>query len=1047
MPDTSTSKLLAAAQRGDRRAFEDLMRAEADRLYRIACRVTGDTAAAEDVLQETFLRVLESRARCRDAGAARTWLTRIAVHTALNSVRSRQTRQRREEGYAMEARGTSSESPAERVTATELHPALSRAFAGLAMDTRAAIWLHAVEGETVREIATSLQTSRSTISRKIRSGLGQLRAALRGAGFAVGAGFSLECALRELPNAAPPPEILARIGEQAATALAAAEAATQAGSAELASEKTASATPAALNAALVAYAGAACALIAVAVVAIVVSSRSGEPVVAGGADTPAVMPLVPASPDVGSSPAPPDEPAPAEAESDFDPFGVVVDLDGQPVPHATVRAVRLVERTPWDLPRLLDDAEFDAFLPDLFRQDALVGETRSDEKGRFDLDLSPGAAYRIDALDSRGDLAGGSLRLVLEVDADESAPVTPVEIAVVPGTVLARHVVDPQGRDVDGASIVAVSLPDEAVSLVDGGGRAEESVALAALLDRLESFDMPRTTTGDDGRFWLCGFEPGRPVLLVGEKRGLGRRWAPTAPSTAEVEIALDAVQALPGRVVDGLEGEPIPGARVIAIAPSGWIDLVRADSRGEFAVQGHSDRPAKIYALRSRGMDGGVRVVLPSDEASLPFEVELEPADDHTIWGTVAALGTSEPLAGLNVRLSYCPVRSGTSKRKAWFVLARGQTDARGRYAFEGGFPYGWYLVRIEANEHAQTGWRSVRIRPDRGLAQEIRADINVGPRLAGRVVGPGGEAVVAARVELGSVVERRDEREDLATALAAEYVTTTDADGWFEFALSPVVDEAVVWARHPEYGEAVVTDVRWPRDDELIVRMMGAAVFEVRFVADDGSAVAGVTVVAVAREIHDRGRRTLAPWSELGAKFSPFDSRSASVPPNVPGLLLGRTDETGRCVFRTVPQWTYGVLIAHVDRESGASWSCHAAFPAASAAGQVLPVEIAVPRTTRIVGRVVDGDGQGVVARVTLDYGARRAPELGETWGMVTVYSGEDGSFELPGLVDGPNRVEVGAGGFTKWKRDDVPAGTTLEVVLERQSSADEENDGDDS
>lgn len=75
-------------------AFEELFRAEYARAVRIAYRVLGDQAEAEDVAQEVFLAFY--RAHPADAAYAAPWLHRAAAHTALNAVRSRSRRAARD---------------------------------------------------------------------------------------------------------------------------------------------------------------------------------------------------------------------------------------------------------------------------------------------------------------------------------------------------------------------------------------------------------------------------------------------------------------------------------------------------------------------------------------------------------------------------------------------------------------------------------------------------------------------------------------------------------------------------------------------------------------------------------------------------------------------------------------------------------------------------------------------------------------------------------------------------------------------------------------
>jgi RNA polymerase sigma-70 factor (ECF subfamily) len=60
-----------------RRRFEELTLPHLAALYRFALKLTGDVAAAEDLVQETYLRALRSFASLRDPGAARSWLFQI----------------------------------------------------------------------------------------------------------------------------------------------------------------------------------------------------------------------------------------------------------------------------------------------------------------------------------------------------------------------------------------------------------------------------------------------------------------------------------------------------------------------------------------------------------------------------------------------------------------------------------------------------------------------------------------------------------------------------------------------------------------------------------------------------------------------------------------------------------------------------------------------------------------------------------------------------------------------------------------------------------
>jgi RNA polymerase sigma-70 factor (ECF subfamily) len=80
--------------------FEQLFLAEYGKVTAVAYRVLGDSHEAEDVAQEVFCSFYRQHAP--DASYAPAWLSRAAVHTALNVVRGKRRRERRETQEAVE---------------------------------------------------------------------------------------------------------------------------------------------------------------------------------------------------------------------------------------------------------------------------------------------------------------------------------------------------------------------------------------------------------------------------------------------------------------------------------------------------------------------------------------------------------------------------------------------------------------------------------------------------------------------------------------------------------------------------------------------------------------------------------------------------------------------------------------------------------------------------------------------------------------------------------------------------------------------------------
>jgi RNA polymerase sigma-70 factor (ECF subfamily) len=73
-------------------AFEDLLSANLDSLYRTAVRLCGEPDDAQDLLQDAVLRAFQHRRQLRDPEAGRSWLFKILVRTHLNRVRSKRRR-------------------------------------------------------------------------------------------------------------------------------------------------------------------------------------------------------------------------------------------------------------------------------------------------------------------------------------------------------------------------------------------------------------------------------------------------------------------------------------------------------------------------------------------------------------------------------------------------------------------------------------------------------------------------------------------------------------------------------------------------------------------------------------------------------------------------------------------------------------------------------------------------------------------------------------------------------------------------------------------
>src|SRR5919201_576219 len=85
--ERTDEELLAAFQQGDASAFERLLRRHRAPLYTFLLRMLGDREQAEDLAQETFLRVVKGAAAWEHRARFQTWLYTIARNLCVDAAR------------------------------------------------------------------------------------------------------------------------------------------------------------------------------------------------------------------------------------------------------------------------------------------------------------------------------------------------------------------------------------------------------------------------------------------------------------------------------------------------------------------------------------------------------------------------------------------------------------------------------------------------------------------------------------------------------------------------------------------------------------------------------------------------------------------------------------------------------------------------------------------------------------------------------------------------------------------------------------------------
>lgn len=155
------AQVLAADPRAERAFYDRFV----DKVYRLAYRMAGDSALAQEFTQETFVRAFDRLGQYRSEAALSTWICSIAVSVTLNGLRSRSTRAKREAGYE--------EALTFAVTTRDAEPDLKvrmqQAIDALPDGYRVVFLMHDLEGYTHEEIGHALNiepgTSKSQLSR------------------------------------------------------------------------------------------------------------------------------------------------------------------------------------------------------------------------------------------------------------------------------------------------------------------------------------------------------------------------------------------------------------------------------------------------------------------------------------------------------------------------------------------------------------------------------------------------------------------------------------------------------------------------------------------------------------------------------------------------------------------------------------------------------------------------------------------------------------------------------------------------------------------
>jgi RNA polymerase sigma factor (sigma-70 family) len=178
--DTQTEQNLADADRAlldafcrnhDREAMSQLLRKHAEGAFRVALRMTGNAADAEDAVQDAFIRSMVHARSYRGAGTVRSWLVAIVANTCRERARAEATRRRREQYVAKQQPADSGRGPEE----SELREQVANSLATLPEHYRLPVTMRYVDELSFSDIAAALGIKEKSIRTRVSRGLERLR--------------------------------------------------------------------------------------------------------------------------------------------------------------------------------------------------------------------------------------------------------------------------------------------------------------------------------------------------------------------------------------------------------------------------------------------------------------------------------------------------------------------------------------------------------------------------------------------------------------------------------------------------------------------------------------------------------------------------------------------------------------------------------------------------------------------------------------------------------------------------------------------------------
>lgn len=179
--------IVARARRGDADAFEQLVVAYRDQVFRLALRMCGNEADADEVAQEAFLSAWKALPNFRGDSQFSTWLYQLTSHAAIDLMR-REKRQIAGEDITEVSAPDPGPSPQQQAERSETRQAVREAMEQLSPEYRQIVVLRFLQELSYEEIGAVLKLPPGTVKSRLNRAKSQLKDILSKSGNLFGAG-------------------------------------------------------------------------------------------------------------------------------------------------------------------------------------------------------------------------------------------------------------------------------------------------------------------------------------------------------------------------------------------------------------------------------------------------------------------------------------------------------------------------------------------------------------------------------------------------------------------------------------------------------------------------------------------------------------------------------------------------------------------------------------------------------------------------------------------------------------------------------------------